>query len=134
MKGKFVEGEQRSVPANANEKVLDVILPSTLDDKYDVEKLDTSGLPAEYDGYQITWVNNFRLKLKSGKSKKSTTKIDFEVQFEKPDLGGKSNQRLFIYDGSSVSMPDSADFADMGNGKIAARLKGDDPAIGWGGT
>jgi hypothetical protein len=134
MKGKFVEGEQRSVPANDKEKALDVILPSALADKYDVEKLDTSGLPAEDNGYKITWVNNFRLKLKSGKSKKSTTKIDFEVQFEKPDLGGLVNQRLFIHDGSSVSMPDNADFADLGNGKIAARLKGDDPSIGWGGT
>ena len=133
MKGKFVEGEQRSVPANDKEKALDVILPSALADKYDVEKLDTSGLPAEDNGYKITWVNNFRLKLKSGKSKKSTSKIDFEVQFEKPDLGGLVNQRLFIHDGS-VQMVDSSDWSDLGNGKIAARLKGDDPAMGWGGT
>ena len=133
MKGKFVEGEQRSVPANANEKALDVILPSALADKYDVEKLDTSGLATEYNGYKITWVNNFRLKLKSGKSKKSTSKIDYEVQFEKPDLVGLQNQRLFIHDGS-IQMVDSSDWSDLGDGKIAARLKGDDPAMGWGGN
>jgi hypothetical protein len=132
MKGKFVEGEQRPVPAQANEKALDVILPSTLSDKYDVEKLATSGLDTEYNGYQITWVNNFKLKLKTGKSKKSTTKIDYEVQFDKPDLGGKSDEQLFIHDGA-VHMVDSTDWSDLGDGKIAARLKGDDPAIGWGG-
>ncbi len=131
MKGKFVEGEQRSVPAQAGEKALDVILPSALSDKYDVEKLDTSGLETEYNGYQIVWVNNFKLKLKPGKSKKNV-KVDYEVQFEKPDLGGKPDEKMFIYDGS-VRLVDSADWSDLGSGKVAARLKGDDPAIGWGG-
>jgi len=131
MKGKFVEGVKKSVSAHANEKALDVILPTALSDKYDVEKLDTSGLATEYNGYQIVWVNNFKLKLKPGKSKKNV-KVDYEVQFEKPDLGGKPDEKMFIYDGS-VRMVDSADWSDLGSGKVAARLKGDDPAIGWGG-
>ena len=132
MKGKFVEGVQKSVPASANEKALDVILPSELSDKYDIEKHSISGLPETYNGYQIVWVNNFKLKLKPGKSKKNV-KIDYEVQFEKPDLGGKSDERMFIHDGA-VHMVDSADWADLGNGKVAARLKGDDPSMGWGGN
>lgn len=134
MRGKFIEGDLKSVPAQANEKALDVILPSVLATKYDLEKLDTSGLPATYGSYQITWVNNFKLKLKTGKSNKNPTKIDYEVQFEKPDLGSLSDQRLFIHDGSSVIMPDSADWSDLGTGKVAARLKGEDPAMGWGGN
>jgi hypothetical protein len=131
MKGKFVEGEQRTVPAHANEKALDVILPSALDYKYDVEKLSTSGLPTEYNGYQIVWVNNFKLKLKPGKSKKNV-KVEYEVQFDKPNIGGKPDELLFIHDGA-IHMVDSADWSDLGNGKVAARLKGDDPAMGWGG-
>ena len=132
MKGKFVEGDLSEVPASGNEKKLDVILPTALSSKYDIEKLSTAGLPATYGDYQITWVNNFKLKLKSGKSNKKTL-VDFEVQFEKPDLGSLQNQRLFIHDGA-VRMLDSADFSDLGSGKFAVRLKGEDPAIGAGGN
>jgi hypothetical protein len=132
MRGKFIEGDEFQVPASGNEKTLKVLLPTALSSKYDLEKLSLSGLDTSYEGYTITWVNNFRLKLKPGKTKKNT-KVDFEVQFEKPDLGELPNQRLFIYDGKSISMPDPADYADLGDGKIAARLRGDDPAMGWGG-
>ena len=128
MKGKFVEGDQLPVTASGAEKALDLILPSTLSSKYDVEKLSTSGLDPLHDGYQITWVNNFKLNLKPGKTKKNT-KVYYEIQFEKPDV---TNLHLFIYDGSAISMLASSDWATTTDGKVALRLKGDDPAVGWG--
>ena len=128
MKGKFVEGIVKSVPANANEKALDVILPSALTDKYSVEKLSTAGLDTTYGSYQITWVNNFRLKPNSDKVKKGQ-KVSYEVQFEKPNV---ANLVIFIHDGSSVVMLDQSEYGDAGNGNVAVRLAGDDPAIGWG--
>jgi hypothetical protein len=136
MDGHFVKGgvNKPTLKAkHATDKDLDILLPTSLDTKYDIEQLDTSGLETSYNGYTITWVNNFKLKVKKN-AKILATKVAYEVQFQKPDLGGLSNEHLFIYDGSSIVMVNSADYTDLGDGKIAARLREVDPAVGWGGS
>jgi hypothetical protein len=131
MNGHFVKnGTKKTLPAaagRANEKSLDVILPTSLDTKYDVVKLDTNDIQATYPGYTITWVNNFKLNLKKNATAKST-KVDYEVQFDAPNV---TNLHLFLYDGSSVVMIGSTDSYTSG-GKVAIRLHEVDPAIGYG--
>jgi hypothetical protein len=129
MDGKFVKGgvKKHLNAKHATDKGLDVILPSSLDSKYDVEQLDTAGLPTSYNGYKITWANNFKLKAKPDAQIKST-KVDFEVQFDKPAV---ANLHLFMYDGSGIVMIGSAD-ANTTGAKVAIRLHAVDPAIGWG--
>jgi hypothetical protein len=129
MDGKFVKGgvKKHLNAKHATDKDLDVILPTSLDSKYDVEQLDTAGLQTTYGSYTITWANNFKLKAKPGAQIKSN-KVDFEVQFDKPAV---ANLKLFMYDGSGIVMIDSAD-ADTSGAKVAIRLHEVDPAVGWG--
>jgi hypothetical protein len=130
MDGHFVKGGVKKPTLKAKhpqDKDLDIILPTSLDSKYDVEQLDTAGLPTSYNGYKITWANNFKLKAKPDAQIKST-KVDFEVQFDKPAV---ANLHLFMYDGSGIVMIGSAD-ADTSGAKVAIRLHAVDPAVGWG--
>jgi len=141
MNGRFVNGEAASVRAEAAEKVLSVILPPGLSNKYSVEKHPTSGLATTWTDpnypnkvYKIKWVNNFNLKPKQGAKINPNAPMEYEIQFEKPDLGKVTDTRLFYHDGNEIRPFDSSDYAEIADGKIAARLRIGDPGIGWGGS
>lgn len=132
MNGRFVNGDVFNVRASGNERSLLVILPLSLIAKYAVDKLSTDKLPTTYGEYRITWINNFKLTPRPGASIGSS-QVEYELQFDKPDLPGLSDQRLFFYDGSQVIPADTADFAEITGNMIAARLRVGDPGVGWGG-
>lgn len=142
MNGRFVSGEASSVRAEAAEKVLSVILPPGLYGKYTIEKASTKGIPASWTDpadpsrvYQIKWVNNFNLKAKPGAKINPDAPMEYEIQFDKPDLGPVNYTRLFYYVDGTIMPFDSKDYEEIEKGsKIAARLRIGDPGIGWGGT
>jgi hypothetical protein len=140
MNGRFVNGDKSSVPANALEKVLDVVLPPSLSGKYSVEKGSTHEHPTTWTDpenpnrvYEIKWVNNFKLKQKPGAKIKPNAPMEYEIQFEKPDLGNVTYTKLFYYLNNKIQPFEGSDYDEIVGGKIAARLRIDDPGIGWGG-
>jgi len=141
MNGRFVKGDASTVRAEAAEKALDVILPPGLSNKYSVEKASTGGIltswadPAfPYRVYRISWVNNFNLKPRPGVKIDPNASMEYEIQFEKPDLGLVTYTKLFCFVGGSIQPFDASDYEELADGKIAARLRINDPAIGWGGS
>ncbi len=62
---------------------------------YEVEKLSIDGLPAEFNGQPITWLNNFAIK-------KSGSYINQRYKVKIPGIGGK---QVVILDNNSHGVP-----------------------------
>jgi hypothetical protein len=141
MNGRFVKGDVFAIRAEAAEKALDIILPASLSNKYSAEKAPTGGIPTSWADpaypnrvYQIRWVNNFNLKPRPGVKIDPNVSMEYEIQFEKPDLGPVTYTKLFYFLGGTIQPFDASDYEELADGKIAAKLRISDPPIGWGGT
>ncbi len=131
-KGKFVTGEVKSFKASKKKKAVDVIIPPGLAKKFDVEsKPMPDDLPENWDGYQLTWINNIGLKKKS--DTRDTPDDFYEIQIKKDAVKGKKDIVVVYWDGSNVVGVSKADYGDLDGDTISVRLNLEDPPIGLGG-
>lgn len=135
----FLTPHLKLVNVETDEKVLDIFLPISLFNKYVIRKLSTKYLPATWtdpingDIYSIIWVNAFSIQPLNGSEIDPGNLVEYEVQFDKPNLGNRTDIRAFYYANKDVNPFDDWDSADLGNGRWAVRLRIPDPGVGLGG-
>jgi hypothetical protein len=130
--GYFVSGESIFFKAEGRKREVQVILPASLAEKFNVvSKSIPDSLSEEWGGYHILWINNIGLEGKLDGAAVTAGEF-YEIQFSRPQSKISSEFLLVYWDGQAIQPIAASNYAIIPGDTVAVRMQLVDPPIGWG--